>query len=155
MIEIGDRAPAFALPNQDGTTVELAALRGGWVVVYFYSRAATPGCTVQACGVRDHRAGYDAAGATVLGISRDPVPKVKAFHVQERLDFDLLSDEDHSVTERYGAWGEKKLYGKVSMGTHRMTFVIDPEGIVRHVIRKVSPKTHDQKVLAALGELAA
>jgi len=154
MIEPGQQAPDFTLANQDGDDVSLAGLRGRWVVLYFYPRAATPGCTVQACGVRDHRSDYDAAGATVLGVSTDPVAKLKAFHENEGLNFDLLSDEDHAVAESYGAWGEKKRYGKVSLGTHRMTFVIDPDGTVRHAIRKVSPPTHDEKVLAVLGELA-
>ncbi len=155
MIEPGRQAPDFTLANQDSEDISLAGLRGRWVVLYFYSRAGTPGCTVQACGVRDHRTEYEATGETVLGVSTDPVAKVKSFHEKEGLNFDLLCDEDHAVAESYGAWGEKKNYGKVRLGTHRMTFVIDPDGIVRHAIRKVSPPTHDDKVLAALGELVA
>ena len=155
MLETGAAAPDFTLPNQDGEPVSLSSLRGGWVVLYFYPRAATPGCTIQACGVRDRRADYDAAGATVLGVSSDPVAKLKRFAADERLDFDLLSDEDHAVHDEYGTWVEKRNYGKTYWGTQRATFVIDPGGVVRHVIPKASPKTHDDDVLAALGELAA
>lgn len=155
MIEPGEPAPDFTLPSQTGGEVSLAALRGGWVVLCFYPRAATPGCTVQACGIRDRHADYLAAGATVLGVSTDSVAKLERFADSERLDFSLLSDEDHAVHDRYGTWVEKKNYGKVYWGTQRATFVIDPEGIVRHVIPRVAPKTHDDKVLAALAELTA
>jgi peroxiredoxin Q/BCP len=154
MLDAGTPAPAFTLPNQDGEPVSLSALRGGWVVLYFYPRAATSGCTIQACGVRDHRADYVAAGATVLGVSSDPVAKLKRFADDERLGFDLLSDEDHAVHDAYGTWVEKQNYGRTYWGTQRATFVIDPDGVVRHVIPKASPKTHDDEVLAALDELA-
>jgi peroxiredoxin Q/BCP len=155
MLEPGTPAPGFTLPSQSGERVSLSSLRGRWVVLYFFPRAATPGCTVQACGIRDHRADYDAAGATVLGISTDPVAKLERFADSERLDFPLLSDEDHAVHDAYGTWVEKKNYGRTYWGTQRATFVIDPEGVVRHVIARATPKTHDDKVLAALGELAA
>lgn len=154
MIEQGEQAPDFELPNQDGEPVELSALRGKSVVVYFYPKADTPGCTTQACGVRDHHADYLAAGATVLGISPDPVAKVKRFHEKYALGFPLLADEDHAVAERYGVWVEKSMYGRKYMGMQRATFVIDADGRVAAVIPKVTPKTHDDQVLKALAALA-
>jgi peroxiredoxin Q/BCP len=155
MIDVGEQAPDFTLPDQDGEPVTLSDLRGGWVVLYFYPKADTPGCTTQACGVRDHRAGYAQAGATVLGVSPDPVKAVKKFHDGQGLGFTLLADEDHAVCEAYGVWAEKSMYGRKYWGALRSTFVIDPEGVVRHVIEKASPKTHDDEVLAALSELSA
>ncbi|MEA2290164.1 MAG: thioredoxin-dependent peroxiredoxin [Solirubrobacteraceae bacterium] len=155
MIQTGDQAPDFELPDQEGATVRLSELRGRPVVLYFYPRADTPGCTTQACGVRDRRADYEAAGATVLGVSPDPVAKVKRFHDKRDLNFTLLADQDHAVAERYGVWGEKSMYGKKYMGVSRATFLIDAEGRVAHVIPKASPKTHDDQVLAALSELDA
>lgn len=155
MLEPGDAAPDFTLPDQDGTPVTLADVRGRTVVLYFYPRASTPGCTTQACGVRDHLPAYEDAGAVVLGVSPDPVKKVKKFHEDEELNFTLLADEDHAACEAYGTWAEKSMYGKTYWGALRATFVIDAEGIVRHVIPKVSPKTHDEQVLGVLAELAA
>jgi thioredoxin-dependent peroxiredoxin len=155
MIQTGEDAPDFELPDQDGNPVRLSDLRGRPVVLYFYPKADTPGCTTQACGIRDRRADYEAAGATVLGVSPDPVSRVKGFHDKRDLNFTLLADEDHAVAERYGVWGEKSLYGKKYMGVSRSTFIIDPEGRVAHVIPKASPKTHDDVVLKALAELAA
>jgi thioredoxin-dependent peroxiredoxin len=155
MIEPGQTAPDFTLPDQDGTPVRLSDLRGGLVVLYFYPKADTPGCTTQACGIRDHRADYDAMGATVLGVSPDPVKAVKKFHDKQSLGFTLLADEDHAVAEQYGVWVEKSMYGRTYMGNARATFLIDEEGVVRHVIPKASPKTHDDEVLAVLGTLAA
>ncbi len=111
MIVQGEEAPDFELPDQDGRPVRLSDLRGQPVVVYFYPKADTPGCTTQACGVRDHRAGYESAGATVLGISPDPVAKVKKFHDKRSLGFTLLADEDHAVAEAYGVWVQKSMYG--------------------------------------------
>ena len=155
MIETGERAPDFTLPDQDGDQVSLADLRGKTVVLYFYPKADTPGCTTQACGVRDHLPEYEGSGAVVLGVSPDPVKKVKKFHEKHGLNFPLLADEDHAVCEAYGVWAEKSMYGKTYWGAQRATFVIDAAGIVRHVIPKVSPKTHDEQVLAVLSELAA
>jgi peroxiredoxin Q/BCP len=155
VIEQGQQAPDFELPDQDGEPVRLSDLRGQPVVLYFYPHADTPGCTTQACGIRDHRADYEAAGVTVLGVSPDPVSAVKRFHDEQDLNFRLLADADHAVAERYGAWGEKSMYGKQYMGVTRSTFIIDAEGVVRHVIPKASPKTHDDVVLRALGEMAA
>ncbi len=151
MIDAGTRAPDFTLPDQDGEDVSLAALRGKPVVLYFYPKADTPGCTTQACGVRDHRADYERAGVTVLGVSPDPVDAVKRFHDGQGLNFTLLADADHAVCETYGVWVEKSMYGRRYIGAQRSTFVIDEAGIVRHVIPKASPKTHDDDVLAALG----
>jgi len=152
MIEPGQEAPDFTLPDQDGQPVTLSSLRGGPVVVYFYPKASTPGCTVQACGVRDHAADYDARGATVLGISPDPVRKVKKFADEENLNFRLLADEDHAVAEAYGVWVEKSMYGRTYMGNERTTFVIDADGVVTDVLRNVKPAEHDDLVLAALGD---
>jgi thioredoxin-dependent peroxiredoxin len=155
MIETGTEAPDFQLPDQDGEPVRLSGLRGRRVVLYFYPKADTPGCTTQACGIRDHRADYDAAGAVVLGVSPDPVKKVKAFHDKFDMGFTLLADSDHAVAERYGVWVQKSMYGRQYFGNARATFVIDESGVVRHVIPKASPKTHDDEVLAALAELGA
>ena len=154
MLEPGDAAPDFTLPDQDDAPVTLSDLRGRTVVLYFYPKASTPGCTTQACGVRDHLPAYEDAGAVVLGISPDPVKKVKTFHEKEGLNFTLLADADHEVCEAYGTWAEKSMYGRKYWGALRATFVIDAEGVVRHVIPKVSPKTHDDEVLAALESLA-
>lgn len=151
MISTGEEAPDFELPDQDGNTVRLSDFRGQRVVLYFYPKANTPGCTTQACSVRDHRADYDAAGAVVLGVSPDPVKKVKSFHDKHGLGFTLLADEDRSVCEAYGVWGQKSLYGKKYWGASRSTFVIDADGRVSDVIEKASPKTHDEQVLGLLG----
>jgi thioredoxin-dependent peroxiredoxin len=150
MVEQGDVAPDFELPDEDGRAVKLSDFRGTPVVVYFYPKADTPGCTTQACGVRDHQADYAAAGATVLGISPDPVAKVKKFHDKQTLNFRLLADEDHAVAEAYGVWVQKSMYGRTYMGNERTTFVIDAGGKVAAVLRKVKPATHDQQVLEAL-----
>jgi thioredoxin-dependent peroxiredoxin len=150
MTEPGQPAPDFELPDQDGTPVRLSDLRGRRVVLYFYPKADTPGCTTQACGVRDHVSEYDAAGAVVLGVSPDPVKAVKKFHTGQGLNFTLLADEDHAVAERYGVWVEKSMYGRTYMGNERTTFVIDADGVVTDVLRKVKPKEHDGLVLGAL-----
>jgi peroxiredoxin Q/BCP len=150
MISPGDKAPNFTLPDQDGNKVKLSGLRGQKVVLYFYPKADTPGCTTQAQGVRDRAAEYDAAGAVVLGVSRDPVERIAKFADKHSLGFPLLSDADHAVAEAYGVWVEKSMYGRKFMGMQRATFVIDPKGKVTHVFPKVSPKTHDDVVLAAL-----
>ena len=155
MPAVGERAPDFTLPDQDGNKLALTELRGETVVLYFYPRADTPGCTTQACGVRDHSADYEAAGARVIGVSPDSVRAVKAFAEKYQLDFILLADEDHSVAETYGTWVEKKNYGKTYMGVQRATFVMDPDGKIAKVFPNVSPQTHDEAVLEALGELSA
>jgi peroxiredoxin Q/BCP len=147
----GDTAPDFTLPDQNGDEVTLSHLRGETVVVYFYPRADTPGCTTQACGVRDRRADYAEAGARVIGISPDEVGDIEKFAGKYELDFTLLADADHAVAEAYGAWGEKSMYGKKYMGVTRSTFIVDPEGRIARVFPKVSPKKHDDLVLTALG----
>jgi len=150
MIEPGQAAPDFTLPDQDGNAVALSQLRGKTVVLYFYPKADTPGCTTQACGVRDHASDYGAAGAVVLGVSRDSVPRLRAFADKHGLAFPLLADEDHAVAEAYGVWVEKSMYGRRFFGNERTTFVIDGEGVVREVLRKVRPAQHDELVLGAL-----
>jgi len=153
MIQAGEKAPEFELPDQDGETVRLSDFRGCPVVLYFYPKADTPGCTTQACGVRDHLPDYESEGAVVLGASPDPVKAVKHFHDKQGLNFTLLADEDHSVADEYGVWVEKSMYGKTFWGAQRATFIIDPDGTVAHAIPKVSPKTHDEEALAALAKL--
>ena len=148
----GDKAPDFTLPDQDGNPVSLSGLRGKTVVLYFYPKADTPGCTTQACSVRDHRADYQRADAVVLGVSPDPVEEIAAFDQKYGLGFPLLSDAEHSVAEAYGVWVEKSMYGRTYMGMERSTFVIDPDGVVQEVFRKVKPSEHDDLVLGELAE---
>ena len=155
MLAQGDQAPDFTLPDQSGEPVTLSDLRGQTVVLYFYPRADTPGCTTQACGVRDHAADYDEIDARVIGISPDPVTAVRKFADKYDLGFTLLADEDHAVADAYGSWGEKSMYWKTYMGVQRATFIIDADGRIAKVFPKVSPKTHDDVVLEALGALAA
>jgi thioredoxin-dependent peroxiredoxin len=155
MIQEGATAPDFTLPDQDGNDVSLSDFRGQPVVLYFYPKADTPGCTTQACGIRDHRGDYEAAGAVVLGVSPDPVSAVKKFADKQSLNFRLLADEDHAVCDLYGTWVEKNKYGRTFWGAQRSTFIIDPDGVVGHVIEQASPKTHDEVVLKALDELGA
>jgi peroxiredoxin Q/BCP len=150
-LEPGDKAPDFTLPDQDGNDVSLKQLKGKRVVLYFYPKADTPGCTTQACGVRDHRADYSRADAVVLGVSPDPVKKVANFNEKYGLGFPLLADEDHAVAEAYGVWVEKSMYGRTYMGNERTTFVIGPDGKITDVFRKVKPAEHDELVLGALG----
>jgi peroxiredoxin Q/BCP len=154
MLQAGDKAPDFDLPDQNGDPVKLSDLRGQTVVLYFYPRADTPGCTTQACGVRDRGGEYAKAGARVIGISPDEVAAVKKFADKFDLDFTLLADADHAVADVYGTWVEKSMYGKKYMGVQRATFLIDPEGKIAKVFPKVSPKTHDDVVLGALAALA-
>ncbi|HEX4734829.1 MAG TPA: thioredoxin-dependent thiol peroxidase [Thermoleophilaceae bacterium] len=150
MVEAGDRAPDFELPDQDGKTHKLSDYAGRNVVLYFYPKAMTSGCTVQACGVRDHAADYEGANAVVLGVSPDPQKKLRKFVDDEGLNFTLLGDEDHSVADDYGVWVEKSMYGKKYMGMERSTFVIGPDGQIKDVFRKVKPAQHDDLVLGAL-----
>jgi len=155
MLEVGDKAPDFTLRDQHGEEVTLFDLRGGTVVLYFYPRAMTPGCTTQACGVRDRSEEYAAAGARVIGVSPDEVEALAKFDAKHGLGFTLLADPDHAVAEAYGAWGEKSMYGRKYMGVLRTTFIIDPEGRIARVFPKVQPRKHDDLVLKALAELAA
>ena len=155
MLEAGASAPDFTLPDQDGNEVSLSDLSGETIVLYFFPRADTPGCTTQASGVRDRGGEYEAAGARVIGVSPDTVEAEKKFAGKFDLDFTLLADADHAVAEAYGAWGEKSMYGKKYMGVQRATFIIDPDGKIAKVFPKVQPKKHDDLVLKALNELAA
>ena len=155
MLAEGEKAPNFTLPDQNGEKVKLSDLKGETVVLYFYPRADTPGCTTQACGVRDRGADYKAAGARVIGISPDEVGAIDKFAGKFDLDFTLLADADHAVAEKYGTWVEKSMYGKKYMGVQRATFIVGPDGKIAKVFPKVSPKQHDDLVLKALGELAA
>lgn len=155
MLQPGDPAPDFTLTDQHGASVTLSERRGRPVVLYFYPRAGTPGCTKQACGVRDGKAALSAAGADVYGISTDPADKLVRFDSEHGLGFPLLSDPDHGVAEAYGTWVEKSMYGRKHMGVQRATFVLDPEGVVREVIPKAKPATHAADVLAALERIEA
>jgi thioredoxin-dependent peroxiredoxin len=155
MIEAGQPAPDFTLPDQDGEPVALSSLRGRWVAVYFYPKADTPGCTAQACGIRDHSADYEALDAVVLGVSPDPVPDLRAFADKYGLPFTLLSDKGGRVAERYGAWVEKKMSGRTWWGNQRSTVLVDPEGTVAKVFSRVKPAEHDDLLLEALRELGA
>ncbi|HWE07744.1 MAG TPA: thioredoxin-dependent thiol peroxidase [Solirubrobacteraceae bacterium] len=151
MIEPGQPAPDFELPDQNGERVRLSDLRGKTVVLFFYPKADTPGCTTQACGVRDHRSDYEQAGAVVYGISPDPVKAISKFDQKYDLSFPLLADEGHEVAERYGVWVQKSMYGRTYMGNERTTFVISPDGTVTDILHKVKPAEHDELVLAAIG----
>jgi len=151
----GDKAPSFTLPDQRGEKVKLSDFKGETVVLYFYPRADTPGCTTQACGVRDRGAEYAKAGARVIGISPDEVTAIDRFAGKYDLDFTLLADTDHAVAEKYGTWVEKSMYGKKYMGVQRATIIVGPNGKIAKVFPKVSPKTHDDLVLKALGQLSA
>jgi peroxiredoxin Q/BCP len=153
MIAVGDKAPAFELADQDGRVVKLSDFSGQNVVLYFYPKADTPGCTIQACGIRDREADYASAGATVLGVSPDTPPELRRFADKYGLAFTLLADTAHELAEAYGVWVEKPTDGGTHWGNQRATFVIDADGVVRHVLPEVSPKTHDDEVLAALTEL--
>lgn len=149
--QIGQIAPDFTLPDENAKPVHLADFKGkSSVVIYFYPKADTPGCTKEACGFRDAIAGYKDLGVPVFGISPDPVKDVKAFSDKFRLNFPLLADADHSVTEKYGCWVEKNMYGKKYMGAARTTFIVGADGKIAHVFEKVNAEGHDQEVLTWL-----
>lgn len=151
---VGKAAPAFTLVNQDGKKVSLRDFRGEKnVLVYFYPKAMTPGCTTQACGLRDNKAKLSRQKLVVLGISPDPVARLEKFKTKEKLNFDLLSDEDHKIAEKYGVWGKKKFMGREYMGVNRMSFLIDKAGKIRHVMEKVNTKTHHDDVLELVKEI--
>lgn len=150
-LEIGTPAPAFNLPNQDDTDISLASLQGQKVIVYFYPAAATPGCTTQACELRDNINTLKSLGYTVLGISPDAPKKLKRFQEKEGLNFDLLSDPDSAVQQAYGAYGKKSMYGKEYMGTIRSTFVVDETGKLSHVFYNVKAKGHIDMLKTELG----
>jgi len=150
MLEPGDLAPDFDLPNQDGETISLEDYRGQRVVVYFYPRADTPGCTTEACGFRDRWDDFEAADVAILGISDDPVEDLVAFKEKYDLPFPLLSDESGVVASLYDSYGEKKMFGNTFDGVFRNTFVIGPDGKVEHVFEGVSPEGHADHVLETI-----
>ena len=152
--KVGNMAPAFTLPDQQGNEVRLRQFRGEKnVVLYFYPKAMTPGCTVQACGIRDSRESFERQDTVVLGVSPDPVARLGRFADKQDLNFTLLSDEDHAGAEKYGAWGLKKFMGREFMGVLRTTFIIGRDGRLRHVMEKVKTKNHHEEVLDLLREL--
>lgn len=147
----GAQAPLFTLQDQQDNAVSLQeCLKKGPVLVYFYPKASTPGCTVQACGLRDSKAKLDSHKVTVLGISPDPVAKLAKFAEKQSLNFTLLSDEDHSVADAFGVWGEKKFMGKIYDGIHRISFLINPDGTIAHVFDKFKTSDHHDVVLAQI-----
>jgi peroxiredoxin Q/BCP len=152
--KVGNLAPAFSLQDQDGNTVRLRDFRDEQnVVLYFYPKAMTPGCTTQACGLRDSQKELKKLDTIVLGVSPDPVARLGKFIDKESLNFTLLSDEDHAVAEKYGAWGLKKFMGKEFMGILRTTFIIGKDGRLRHVMDKVKTKTHHDDVIELIRSL--
>jgi thioredoxin-dependent peroxiredoxin len=150
MVEEGKRAPDFELTSDAGEHVKLSSLRGKPVVLYFYPKDDTPGCTTQACGIRDAYSDFRKRGAVVLGVSPDDEASHVRFKEKYSLPFALLADPEHEVAEKYGVWKERNLHGKKSMGIERSTFVIDADGNVSKVMRRVKPDTHAADVLAAL-----
>lgn len=153
MPKIGAKAPAFKLLNQDEETVELKSFKGQTVVLYFYPKAMTPGCTTQACGIRDSKKAFAKANTIVLGISPDEPKKLKKFIEKEGLNFDLLSDPDHAIAEKYGVWDLKKFMGREYMGIVRTTFIIGEDGNLKHIMDDVKTKTHHTDVLSLVTNL--
>ncbi|WP_116631304.1 thioredoxin-dependent thiol peroxidase [Pasteurella langaaensis] len=149
-LKIGENAPHFTLLNQQGNPVSLTDFKGQKVLVYFYPKALTPGCTTQACGLRDVKAEFEALNTVILGISPDSPKKLANFEEKKALNFTLLSDEDHQVAEQFGIWGEKKFMGKVYDGIHRVSFLIDETGVVEQVFDKFKTSEHADVVLAYL-----
>ena len=152
-IEEGAKAPDFTLPTHDGSKLKLSSLKGAPVVLYFYPKDDTPGCTKEACGFRDAKAGLAKHKAVVLGVSPDTPESHEAFRRKFKVPFTLLADTNHAVAEKYGAWREKNMYGKKSMGIARSTFIIDADGKVARVFKAVKADGHDKQVLEALADL--
>ncbi|MGB0872056.1 MAG: thioredoxin-dependent thiol peroxidase [Solirubrobacterales bacterium] len=150
MPQVGKKAPAFKLKSHADETVELKDFAGKPLVLYFYPKADTPGCTTQACGIRDRWEEYEKAGAVVVGVSPDTPDKLAKFKEKYNLPFTLIGDPDHKIAEKYGVWVEKSMYGKKYMGVQRSTFIIDGKGKIAEVLPKVQPKKHDDLVLKAL-----
>jgi len=153
MLEAGSKAPDFTLKDQNGEDFTLSDSLEDTIVLYFYPKANTPGCTTQSCGVRDHRLDYSHAGARVIGISPDEVKAIRKFDHDHKLGFTLLSDPGHKVADLFGTWVEKSMYGKTYMGVQRATFIIGRDGRIARVFPKVQPKKHDDQVLKALVEM--
>ena len=151
-VQAGDKAPAFSLQDQNGETVNLSDFAGSKVLVYFYPKALTPGCVTQACSLTEVRPQLDNLGVHVLGISPDPVKKLKSFEEKKELNITLLSDEDHGVADLFGVWGEKKFMGRVFDGIHRISFLVDEKGNIEHVFNKFKTKTHHEVVLDYLNQ---
>ncbi len=147
----GTAAPDFTAPTDTGEKLSLKSLRGKPVVLYFYPKDDTPGCTTQACGLRDAFPRFEGVNAVVLGVSPDDVKSHQKFRKKFDLPFTLVADTDHAIAEQYGVWQEKSMYGRTYMGNERTTFVIDADGVVTEVLRKVKPAQHDELVLEALG----
>lgn len=145
--EAGNPAPDFQARNQRSEVMSLSNFAGKNLILYFYPKAMTPGCTTQACGLRDSQAELESVNAVAVGISPDAPERLQKFIDKQELNFDLLSDEDHQIAEAYGVWGLKKFMGKEYMGIHRITFIIGPDGILRHVMPKVKTKTHHDDVI--------
>jgi len=150
---VGQAAPAFTALNQNGESVSLSDLKGKNVVLYFYPKAMTPGCTVQACGIRDSKDTFAAANTIVLGISPDAPARLQKFIEKENLNFDLLSDPEHQIADQFGVWAMKKFMGKEFEGIHRITFIIDANGVLRHIMEKVKTKSHHDDVMAIVNLL--
>lgn len=148
-LQVGDKAPEFTTKDQDGNDVSLSDFKGKKVVLYFYPNDMTPGCTAEACSLRDNYKVLQKQGYVVLGISSNDEKSHKKFIAKEKLPFSLLADTDKSVHEKYGTWGEKSLYGRKYMGTLRVTFIIDEKGIIREVIEKVDTKNHASQILGS------
>lgn len=146
MLEVGSMAPDFSLPDQDGVTRKLSDYRGKRVILYFYPKDNTPGCTKEACSLRDEKENFEGINAVIIGVSRDSAESHQRFIKNQNLNFTLLSDSDHSVMEQYGAWGEKKMYGKTTLGVIRCTYIINPEGIIEKTFPKVITATHGEQI---------
>ena len=153
VLDVGDSAPDFTLPNQDETPVSLANFQGQWVVLYFYPRDSTPGCTKEACGFRDRNADYQSRKVTILGISPDTAKSHQKFIEKQTLPFTLLSDPESEVARAYESYGPKKFMGKEYEGVYRQTFIIDPQGQLAKIYRKVKPAEHAEQVLQDLEQL--
>ena len=149
-LKAGDRAPAFVAITNGGARVSLADFKGKHVILYFYPKDDTPGCTKEACAFRDELAALNKKGAVVLGVSTDPVKSHDKFVEKFKLPFPLLADEDRKIVQAYGVWGEKQFMGRKYLGTHRITFLISPDGIIKRIWLKVNPEEHAAEVLAAI-----
>lgn len=152
MLEAGNKAPQFSLPDQDNNIVNLSDLAGKWVVLYFYPKALTPGCTTETCNFQESLPDFKGADAVILGMSKDPVKNQKKFAEKHNVDFQLLSDENSDMCEQFGVWQKKSMYGKEYMGIARTTFLIDPDGKIAEVYPKVQVKEHHKEVLEDLKE---